>query len=48
MTDKAPWFCNNGSVEYVGIAPTIGNDVGAALDEKGVHAESLADLMEGL
>lgn len=39
---------SNWSVEYVGISPTIGRDVRAAMDKKGVAAESLAELMEGL
>ena len=39
---------NNWSVEYVGIAPTIGSDIRAALAQHDVRAESLADLVEGL
>lgn len=39
---------NNWSVDYVGIAPTIGSDIRAALAQHDVRAESLADLVEGL
>lgn len=39
---------SNWKVEYVGIAPTVGEDIRAKLAEDGVIAESLTDLIQGL
>jgi len=39
---------NNWRVEYVAVSPTIAAEVGAALAGRGVIAQSLSDLIEGL